>query len=521
MLDNQLLEQIRGYTAKMTREVFIRLGSGDHDSRADLRDMLEKVAATSEHIVVSENPLAGKGPITFSLAGGEDTDQPRILFSGIPGGHEFNSFLLALLQSGGVPLKLDEGLQKMVRRVRARLNFQTIVSLDCHNCPDVVQALNQLTLLNEGVSHEMVDGALFPELVEEKNVQGVPAVFLNGEAFSHGKLDISQIIEKILERFPPEERAGDETEVSQADLTVVGAGPAGISAAIYGARKGLNVLLVGDRAGGQVKDTMDIENMISVSKTTGPDLVHSLEQHLQDYPVTVRENVRVRSVGKAAGPDKPHVLKLNTGETVETKTLVIATGANWRELGVPGEKENIGNGVAYCPHCDGPFFKGKDVIVVGGGNSGIEAALDLSNIVRRVTVLEFMPEFKADQVLMDRVRSRDNIELLPNIATQKIVAENGSVTRLEYQNRADGSAGSIETSAVFIQIGLVPNSEFLKGVVELSPHGEVEIDPKGRTSVPGIFAAGDVTTVPYKQIVIAMGEGAKASLSAFEHIMLG
>jgi alkyl hydroperoxide reductase subunit F len=341
-------------------------------------------------------------------------------------------------------------------------------------------------------------------------------VYLNGELFANGKVDAAALVDRLLELYPGIARVADHSRLPLQDVTVIGGGPAGVSAAIYAARKGLKVTLVADRIGGQVKDTMGIENLVSVPYTTGPELSGALLQHLREYDITLKEHLRVDHIEK--GDIKS--LALSSGEHIDTRALIIATGARWRELGVPGEKENIGNGVAYCPHCDGPFFKDKDVAVIGGGNSGIEAALDLAGIVRSVTVFEFLPELKADRVVIEQAKKRDNITIMKHVATRQIVATNGKVSAIEYADRATEQVHTLKLAGVFVQIGLVPNSQFLEGVVELTPHGEVVIDTKGQTSEEGIYAAGDVTTVPYKQIIISMGEGAKAALAAFEHLML-
>jgi alkyl hydroperoxide reductase subunit F len=380
----------------------------------------------------------------------------------------------------------------------------------------VVQALNQFALLNPNISSEMIDGGLYPELIEQNNIQGVPTVLLNGQVFANGKVDTAVLVSKLQE-FEPDlaSKAQPTEQLPLQDVTVLGGGPAGVAAAIYAARKGLAVTLIAEKFGGQVKETMGIENLISVSSTTGPKLTGAMMEHLTDYNVTLKEHLRVTQIEQ--GDIKK--LTLSSGEIIESKTLIVATGANWRELNVPGEKENIGNGVAYCPHCDGPFYKGKDVAVIGGGNSGVEAALDLAGIVKSVTVYEFLPELKADQVLVDQMAKRDNITVVKNAATKQVIATNGKVSAIEFEDRATGDIKQQALDGIFVQIGLVPNSQVLKGVVELTPYGEVVINEKGETSEPGIFACGDVTTVPYKQIIIAMGEGSKASLAAFDYLL--
>jgi alkyl hydroperoxide reductase subunit F len=516
VLTKEIIETLRNYTASMQKEVTFVLQTGTHEKREELLDFLEGIAGVSDKIRVEERDLPAmlRSPVSFLLeADGVDTG---IRFSGIPGGHEFNSLVLALLQSAGTAIRLDESIATMVRNVPEQLKFEVFISLSCHNCPDVVQTLNQFALLNDHISCEMIDGGLYPTLIEARDIQGVPSVYLNGELFANGKVDAAALVGKLLERYPDIARMAGHTPLPLQDVTVIGGGPAGVSAAIYAARKGLKVTLVADRIGGQVKDTMGIENLISVPYTTGPELSGALLQHLRQYDITLKEHLRVDRIDK--GDIKS--LTLSSGERINTRALIIATGARWRELGVPGEKENIGNGVAYCPHCDGPFFKGKDVAVIGGGNSGIEAALDLAGIVRSVTVFEFLPELKADRVLIEQAEKRDNITIVKNVATRQIVACGGKVSDIEYEDRATGQVHTLKLAGVFVQIGLLPNSQFLAGVVDLTPHGEVVIDMKGQTSEKGIFAAGDVTTVPYKQIITSMGEGAKAALAAFEHLML-
>ena len=515
MLSQDILNALRTYTEKMQNKVTFVMQTGDHEKRDELKRFLTDIAGVSEHLSVEEKDTNGllRSPISFLLeADGIDTG---IRFSGIPGGHEFNSLILAILHASGTELKLDDSVQNIVKYVQQPLKFEVFISLSCHNCPDVVQALNQFALLNDNITTEMVDGGPFQSVVEERDIQGVPSVYLNGELFANGKVDAASLLDKLLALYPELKNANASAQLPQQDVTVVGAGPAGVAAAIYAARKGLKVTVIADRFGGQVKDTMGIENLISVTKTTGPELVGNMMAHLNDYDVMLKEHVRVESIEKG----NIKTLTLSSGEIIETKTLIVATGARWRELGVPGEKENVGNGVAYCPHCDGPFFKGKDVAVVGGGNSGIEAALDLAGIVENVTVLEFAPELKADQVLIDQAEKRSNIKILKNVATQEITAEQGKVNKIIYQDRATQDIHETELSGVFVQIGLVPNSQFLKGVVDLSQYGEVIVDHKCNTSESGIFACGDVTTVPYKQIVISMGEGSKAALAAFEYLL--
>lgn len=515
MLSQDIINALKSYTASMQAPITFVLQTGEHEKRSELLTFLSDIADISDNISLEERDSGGvlRSPISFLIeTQGRDTG---IRFSGIPSGHEFNSLVLAMLQSAGSDIKLDGAIKQLVGNVSESLHFEVFVSLSCHNCPEVVQALNQFALLNDQISSEMIDGGLFPQLIKDRDIQGVPSVYLNGELFANGKVDAAELINKLTERSPELASSTRHEALPLQDVVVVGGGPGGVSAAIYSARKGLNVTVIAEKFGGQVKDTMDIENLISVPKTTGPKLTGSLQAHLEDYDITLKEHVRVTDIENG----ELKIVTLSSGERIATRSIIVATGARWRELGVPGEKENIGNGVAYCPHCDGPFFKGKDVAVIGGGNSGIEAALDLAGIVKSVTVYEFMPELKADQILVDQAMARDNITIRKNVATKQIVATNGKVSGIEYIDRESEEVSLQSLEGVFVQIGLVPNSQFVKELIELNPFGEIVIDGKGRTSEAGIFACGDVTTVPYKQIVISMGEGAKASLGAFEYLL--
>ncbi|MET0083639.1 MAG: alkyl hydroperoxide reductase subunit F [Sedimenticola sp.] len=515
MITPEIKQALSGYFSNMQKTVTLVLQTGEHEKRAEQAGFLADIAAISESVIFEERDAGLRSPVSFSLE--VDAQPTGIVFSGIPGGHEFNSLILAILHASGSDMKLDESVSNLVRQVSKPLQFEVFISLSCHNCPDVVQALNQFALLNPNISSEMIDGGLFPEVIEARDIQGVPTVYLNGEMFANGKVDAAQLLDKLI-AFEPEitqAAAADQPALPLQDVTVIGGGPAGVAAAIYSARKGLAVTLIADRIGGQVKDTMGIENLISVPKTTGPELAGALQNHLSDYDITVKEHLRVTDVEQG----NVKTLTLSTGEVIRTRTLIVATGARWRELGVPGEKENIGNGVAYCPHCDGPFFKGKDVAVIGGGNSGIEAALDLAGIVKSVTVYEFLPELKADQVLVDQAEARDNITIKRNVATRHILAADGKVNAIEYEDRENGEVHQDALAGVFVQIGLVPNSQVVADLVETRPWGEIVINEKCETSEAGIYACGDVTTVPYKQIVVAMGEGAKASLASFEYLL--
>ncbi|GEA13087.1 alkyl hydroperoxide reductase subunit F [Alteromonas sp. KUL49] len=515
MLTKEILQALKGYTESMQKNVTFVVQTGEHSKRAELVKFLSDIASVSDKLNVEERDTQGELRSSVSFLLEADNEDTGIRFSGIPGGHEFNSLILAMLHASGTALKLDDSVKAIVSGVREPLHFEVFISLSCHNCPEVVQALNQFALINPHIKAEMIDGGLYPNLISERDIQGVPSVYLNGELFANGKVEAGTLIEKLLERDPSLKDANKGVSMPLQDVTVIGGGPAGVASAIYSARKGLKVTVVADRFGGQVKDTMGIENLISVPKTTGPELVGNLMAHVNDYDITLKESVRVENIEKG----NVKTITLSSGEQIRTRSLIVATGARWRELGVPGEKENVGNGVAYCPHCDGPFFKGKDVAVIGGGNSGIEAALDLAGIVKSVTVFEFMPTLKADQVLINQAEKRDNITIVKNAATNQIVATDGKVSAIEYTDRETNDVHTLELAGVFVQIGLVPNSQFMEGVVDMTKYGEIVIDDKCQTSEAGIYAAGDVTTVPYKQIVISMGEGAKASLAAFEYLL--
>lgn len=523
MLNEQMKSQLKEYFNNIKKPVRLIQHGDSHDKTNELKDMLTQIAELSGSISYesspSENTEENDG-ITFHVTNEEGAS---LVFRGIPGGHEFSSLVLAILHSGGHKPKLDESIQKMVKKIKQPLNFETVVSLDCHNCPEVVQSLNTFATLNQNISHTMIDGALYPDVVNDRNVQGVPAVFLNGESFANGKIDAGTVIEKLmsldlqLDESGPEESG--QTDDTLYDVAVLGGGPAGVSAAVYSARKGLKVLMIADRPGGQVKDTMGIENLISVASTTGPELSNVLIDQVKNHEVTLRQHVRVERIEAPDDVTLPRKMHLNTGDVLQSKTIIVATGARWRELGVPGEKENLGKGVAYCPHCDGPFFKGKTVAVIGGGNSGVEAALDLSGIVKQVHVVEFMDELKADKVLVDRLKATSNITVTTSAKTEEIISDGKSVKSLNYLNRQNESKEAMHVDGVFVQIGLVPNSQFLEGVVERNKYGEIIVNERCETNAKGVFACGDVTTVPYKQIVIAMGEGSKASLSAFDYLL--
>jgi len=511
MLDADLKVQLKAYLENLRQPIELRLTLDQRPESQQMAQLANDIAELSTLVSVAENGVAERAP-TMEVVSLEKGTQ--LAFSGIPLGHEFTSLVLALLHSGGHPLKVEQDLIEQIKDLDGSFNFESYISLSCQNCPDVVQALNMMAALNPAIKHTMVDGALFQDEVESRNIKAVPSVYLNGELLLQGRTTLKELVSK-LDVNAAKREAEKLSSKDVFDMLVVGGGPAGASAAIYSARKGLNTGVVAERFGGQVADTVGIENFISVPYTEGPKLVASLEQHVTEYPVDVMAGQKVKSIEQS----ELFSITTESGAVLKAKSVVLATGARWRKMNVPGEQEYSGKGVAYCPHCDGPLFKGKKVAVIGGGNSGIEAAIDLANIVEHVTVLEFSDQLRADEVLQRKARSMSNIDIIMQAQTTEVVGDGKSVTGIKYMDRTNNAEHQIELAGIFVQIGLVPNSDFLKGVVALSPRGEIVIDERGETSVPGIYAAGDVTTVPYKQIIIAMGEGAKASLSAFDYLM--
>lgn len=511
MLDAKIKTQLDAYLKNIVHPIELRVSAGQSAKGQELLALAQDITALTDKISLEEAPGLREPNLGIAAKG----EQPRVNFAGIPMGHEFTSLVLALLQAGGHPSKADPALLQQIRELEGDYEFETYISLSCQNCPDVVQALNLMATLNPRIKHTMVDGALFQDEVEARNIMAVPAVFLNGEAFGQGRMTLADIIGK-LDQNAGKRQAALLSEKAPYDVLIVGGGPAGAAAAIYAARKGIRTGLVAEHFGGQVSETVGIENFISVPYTEGPKLVASMEQHVRDYGVDIITDQ------KAAGISQGDYLELNLDSDVSLKSrsVILATGARWRELNVPGEHQYRGKGVAYCPHCDGPFYKGKRVAVVGGGNSGIEAAIDLAGIVEHVTVLEFADNLKADEVLQRKARSLPNIEIIKNAQTTEVVGDGKKVSGLVYTDRTTGASQSLEIAGIFVQIGLIPNSEWLRGSdIDLTRFGEIEIDARGATSMPGVFAAGDVTTVPYKQIVISMGAGSTAALSAFDHLI--
>ncbi|MFD1205400.1 MULTISPECIES: alkyl hydroperoxide reductase subunit F [Sporosarcina] len=506
MLDADIKAQLAQYLELMEGDVLLKVSVGDDKVSREMAALVDELATMSSRIKVEITDLERTPSFSVNRIG-EDTG---ITFAGIPLGHEFTSLVLALLQVSGRAPKVDEKVIKQVKNIQDELHFESYISLSCQNCPEVVQALNTMSVLNPNITHTMIDGAAYKEEVESKNILAVPTVYLNGEPFTNGR----KTLEEILAELGSGPDASEFADKDPYDVLVVGGGPAGASAAIYAARKGIRTGIVADRFGGQILDTAAIENFISVNRTEGPKLAANLEEHVKDY------NVDVMNLQTAKRLEKKDLveIELENGAVLKSKTVILSTGARWRNIGVPGEAEFRNKGVAYCPHCDGPLFEGKDIAVVGGGNSGVEAAIDLAGIVKHVTVLEYNSELKADSVLQERLRSLKNVTVITNAQTKEITGTN-NVNGITYTDRVSGDEKHIELAGVFVQIGLVPNTDWLGNAVERNKFGEIIVDKRGATNVPGVFAAGDCTDSAYKQIIISMGSGATASLSAFDYLV--
>jgi alkyl hydroperoxide reductase subunit F len=511
MLDSNLKTQLKGYLERISQPVEIIASVDDSEKSREMLELLSDIESLSDLVKVAGRDLTQIKP-SFALR--RPGAEPHIRFAGVPMGHEFTSLVLALLQTGGYPPKVDQAVIDQIKNLDGDFNFETFVSLTCQSCPEVVQALNAMAALNPKVRHTMIDGAVFQDEVERRQVMGVPAIFLNGQPFGQGRMELPEILGK-LDAGAAQREAAKIGAKAPFDVLVVGGGPAGAAAAIYAARKGIRTAIAAERLGGQLLDTVGIENFISVKETHGHKLATGLEQHVTTYDVDVMNLQRA----EALVPGEMIEVRLKGGASLKARSVVIATGARWREINVPGEREYRNRGVAYCPHCDGPLFKGKRVAVIGGGNSGVEAAIDLAGLVSHVTLIEFDPALRADAVLVRKLNSLGNVSIITHAQTTEVVGDGQRVIGIKYKERGSGELRELELAGVFVQIGLVPNTDWLKGTVKLSPRGEIEVDARGQTSVPGVFAAGDCTIVPYKQIVIAMGEGAKASLSAFDHLI--
>jgi len=516
MLDAKLQTQLKAYLERLQRPVELVATLDDSPTSQSLRELLHEIRSLSGQISVIENNDAPVRKPSFLITQpGTDTG---LRFAGVPLGHEFTSLVLALLQVGGHPSKEAVELLEQIRDLDGEFHFETYYSLSCHNCPDVVQALNLMSVLNARITHTAIDGAVFQDEIKEREIMGVPTVFLNGERFGQGRMELAEIVAKI-DRGAAARDAARINAKDAFEVLIVGGGPAGAAAAIYAARKGIRTGVAAERFGGQVLDTVDIENYISISKTDGPAFAASLERHVRDYEVDIMNLQRAQAIKPAANEGGLIEVELANGATLRGKTVILSTGARWRNMNVPGEEQYRTKGVTYCPHCDGPLFKGKRVAVIGGGNSGVEAAIDLAGLVAHVTVLEFASELKADAVLQRKLHSLPNVTVIVNAQTTEVNGDGSKVTGLTYMDRNNGAIKHIELEGIFVQIGLLPNTDWLKGTVELSKFGEIIVDAKGHTNVPGVFAAGDCTTVPYKQIVVAAGAGATAALSAFDHLI--
>ncbi|MCC6200973.1 MAG: alkyl hydroperoxide reductase subunit F [Moraxellaceae bacterium] len=512
MLDENLKTQLKAYLERLVNPIELVASTDTSSASLEMMALLNDIIAQSDKISLREDNAANVRKPSFAVNRiGEDTG---VRFAGLPMGHEFTSLVLALLQVGGYPPKVEPEVLEQIESLQGKFDFEVYISLSCHNCPDVVQALNLMAARNPGVRCTMIDGALFQDEVNERQIMAVPSVFVNGELFGNGRMTVEEILAKV--DTGAAERDAERLNAKDVfDVLVVGGGPAGAAAAIYAARKGIRTGVVADRFGGQVLDTMGIENFISVKETMGPKLAASLEEHVKSYDVDIMNAQRATKLIPGAVQE----VQLENGAILRSKTVLIATGARWREMNVPGEQEYRGKGVAYCPHCDGPLFKGKRVAVIGGGNSGVEAAIDLAGVVEHVTLIEFDSVLRADSVLQKKLHSMPNVTVIVSALTTEVHGDGQKMNGLTYKDRNSNELTRLELAGVFVQIGLLPNTDWLKDTIALSPRGEIEIDARGQTNVPGVFAAGDCTTVPYKQIIISMGEGAKASLAAFDHLI--
>ena len=512
MLDSNLKTQLKAYLERISQPIEIVASLDGSAASGEMKALLTDIAEQSSLITVIEKQGDGERAPSFSI--GRPGALPGLRFAGLPMGHEFTSLVLALLQVGGYPSKAAQDVIEQIRNLDGDFTFETYFSQSCQNCPDVVQALNLMSVLNPKIRHVAIDGALFQDEVNERKVMAVPTIFLNGQTFGQGRMGLEEILAKI-DTGAVDREAAKIAAKAPFDVLIIGGGPAGAAAAVYAARKGIRTGVASERFGGQVLDTMAIENFISVKETDGPHFAAALEEHVKAYEVDIMNLQRAESLT----PGELVQVELSSGAVLKAKTVILATGARWRDMNVPGEKEYRTKGVTYCPHCDGPLFKGKRVAVIGGGNSGVEAAIDLAGVVAHVTLLEFAAELRADEVLQRKLRSLPNVKVITQAQTTEVTGDGEKVNGLAYTDRATGESHKLALEGVFVQIGLLPNTDWLKGTVELSKHGEIVVDARGATSVPGVFAAGDATTVPYKQIVIAAGDGAKAALSAFDHLI--
>ncbi|WOI47745.1 alkyl hydroperoxide reductase subunit F [Acidovorax sp. BLS4] len=516
MLDDQLKTQLSAYLERVTQPFEIVASLDGSEVSTQTRELLETIQGLrSDKITLrTDGNDARKPSFTLQRAG----TQTHLRFAGLPLGHEFTSLVLALLWTGGHPPKVEQDVIEQIQAIDGDFEFDVYMSLTCHNCPDVVQALSLMAIFNPRIKTTVIEGGAFQQEVTDREIMAVPMVFMNGQVFGSGRMTVEEIVGK-LDTGAAARDAAKLSAKEAFDVLVVGGGPAGAAAAVYAARKGIRTGVAAERFGGQVNDTLDIENYISISKTDGPRFAAALEQHVRDYEVDLMNLQRAKALKPAAAEGGLIEVELENGGTLRSRTVILSTGARWRNMNVPGEDQYRTKGVTYCPHCDGPLFKGKRVAVIGGGNSGVEAAIDLSGVVAHVTLLEFAADLKADAVLQRKLRSLPNVTVITQAQTTEVLGDGNRVTGLAYQDRVSGEAKQLALEGIFVQIGLLPNTQWLQGTVELSKFGEIVVDSHGRTNVPGVFAAGDVTTVPYKQIIIAAGEGAKAALGAFDHLI--
>ncbi|MEE4339891.1 alkyl hydroperoxide reductase subunit F [Erythrobacter sp.] len=517
MLDQNMKAQLGQYLANLRQPIELVATLDDGEKSAQTRELLEEIAALHDLVTARFDGTEGRVP-SFLIRRADD-HASAVRFAGLPMGHEFTSLVLALLWAGGHPPKVDADLIEQVRGLEGQFDFEMFFSLTCHNCPDVVQALTLMALENPNVTATLVEGGTFKDEVEERDILAVPATFLNGEVFYNGKMELAEILSKV-DTGADAKAAAKLSAKDPFEVLIVGGGPAGAAAAVYTARKGFRTGIAAERFGGQLMDTLGIENLPGTTYTEGPKLTDNLRAQVGEYDIDVMDLAQAKSLRPAAEKGGMHALELTNGAVLKGRALILATGARWRNLGVPGEAEYRNKGVAYCPHCDGPLFKGKRIAVIGGGNSGVEAAIDLANIVGHVTLIEFDTKLRADEVLQKKLRSMDNVEIIVNGQTTEITGDGKRVNGLVLKDRESGEDRTIELEGVFIQIGLVPNTEWLKDTgIELSKYGEIVVDEHGATSLPGIYAAGDATIIKDKQIVVAMGTGATAGLGAFDYLI--
>ena len=519
MLDATLTDQLRSYLTNLRHPIALVSALDDSPKSHELADLLDEIAGLSDLVTHERSDAADAATRRPSFRIVRTGTNVEVTFAGIPLGHEFTSLVLALLHVGGHPPKVDDEIAEQVRGLRKPLHFETYMSLSYQNCPDVVQALNIMSVLNpEHISHVAIEGGVFQDEVAERGIQAVPTVYLNGDVFGQGRMSLADILGKVDEGADAKAAAKVDA-MEPFEVLVIGGGPAGASAAIYTARKGIRTAVVAERFGGQLNDTVGIENYPSVRHTEGPRMAADLEAHVREYGVEVIIGQRAAALVPATQTGGYHTVTLASGASLQARTVIVATGARWRTMGCEGEEAYRNKGVTFCPHCDGPLFKGKRVAVIGGGNSGVEAAIDLAGIVGHVTVVEFLDEMRADQVLQDKLTSLPNTSVELGRRTTAVIGDGTKVTGLVCEPREGGEAVTMDLDGVFVQIGLLPNAEWVKGVLDVSARGEIVIDGRGATNIPGVFAAGDCTTVPYKQITIASGSGATAALSAFDHLI--